>query len=137
MTLGAAFRPRTLRTAAARWWLALVLCIVGFQSLGFVHGIAHAFHAAPASAHETATQASHDHHHDTPHGAGWLDRLFSDHASEQCRLLDGLAQPGPSVAPAAPEPLLASGCVLVTWPAGVLPAPRGDLFQARGPPFSR
>ena len=108
----------------------LALALVLAQSIGLVHGIAH----APLLTHAQAEQAS---------GApdSFVERLFGDHHDQNgnatCHLfdqsnhLDGLCDV-PSVA--LPTPI--AGFIAIAC-AGLFTARRLAPFQARGPPSFR
>ena len=118
------------------WWLAFVLlCVWGAQTLGVVHGFAHAgAHPAPAEARAQAHATARG----LAHTAGKLEPLFAQHEdTEDCRLFDALGQqPGAAMAgpvhPAAVPPCMQrlrrlEGAVVARW---------ATLFDARGPPLS-
>jgi len=121
----------------APWWLALVLlCVLGAQTLGVVHGFAHAnahpAHADPGvRAHATA--------HGLAHTQDALEHLFARHEDAgECRLFDALGQqPGTVVAGPAYPPVLPPSMPRLRRLEGACVARWATLFDARGPPLSR
>lgn len=124
---------------SARQWLvaALLLCVLCAHALGFMHGIAHAFHADVTAQSAPANPAPMDAHGaDAASESGWLEALFASHDDAgDCRLFDALGQqhgpvlcmPALSHAPVPSthfERRLAGACV-ARW---------ATLFDARAPP---
>lgn len=127
------------RNAWLRLWpLWLVLSLLLSQTLGQLHAVKHAVkHGGPvAHEHAPSQHVAQDAHHDQ-HDDGFLDILFSSHASDSdCRLYDqlsgGQAMPVlvgallPTVLPSVQVAIFA-GEALARWAA---------LFDARGPPLT-
>ena len=117
--------------ARGKWHFGvLALALVLAQSIGLIHGIAH----APLLANTHADQAS-----GTPDS--FVERLFGDHHDQngnakchlfdQCNHLDGVSHVHAVVLPtqfAAVLPVAFSGLFTVRWLAA---------FHARGPPSFR
>ena len=119
------------------WWLAFVLlCVWGAQTLGVVHGFAHAVAHHPAHADKGAQ--AHAVEQGLEQKSGTLAPLFVQHDDAgDCRLFDALGhQPGAAMAgpvhPAAVPPCMErlrrlEGAFVARW---------ATLFDARGPPLS-
>ena len=127
------------RSAARRWWLAVALmCAFCGQTLGFMHGVVHAFHADEQQIQEVGGQALLAHGSDaSQHLEHPLEALFAhDTGALECLAFDALGQQGPAFTspdfapPRLPETglqRLLTGACIARWAA---------FFEARGPPSS-
>jgi hypothetical protein len=116
--------------------LAIVLCLLLSQTLGFMHGIAHAPHS-----HQ------HNHQHDTHSvaaasgsiasevNAHWIADLFAGHGEEStCQVFDQLSHSNALLGSAVELPKLTLRSFFLDTYRGATPHCQRSLIQARGPP---
>ena len=122
---------------ARRWWLALwLLCALGAQTLGLVHGVVH----AERSGHPLAAVHAHHAHETSEHAHGdahasFVHALFASHGdAAQCVILDALMHGGPALPGAEPPAVPVAPPHAVPPYAGVRVARGAAAFDARGPP---
>jgi hypothetical protein len=146
------------------WWLAfMLLCVLATQTLGVLHGFAHAnthrgnspqgtaaaVTAAPDlhHPHPVRAGANADAHADSdaretargmPHARSALDHLFAPHEDAgDCRLFDALGQqPGGVMAGPTYPPVKPPNMHRLRRLEGAFVARWATLFDARGPPLS-
>ena len=126
-------------SSARRWCLVLVLISVACaQALGFMHGIAHAFHADGQHTEHVGDAVRHASHPEAAAEAqDWLEVLFAAHEEAgDCRLFDALGQQGPMLSSPVSLPMLMPSMSFQRLLAGAFVARRAALFEARGPPAS-
>ena len=135
-------RPQSGRPPTGLRAIGLVLLMAALllvQALGQIHAVRHGLAAdvthGAGTAEGSAPHAAHaDHAHE---GAGFLNQLFSAHASDaDCRLYDQLA--GGHAVPSAlavTVPVVAPPFAVASF-AGDALARWAALFNARGPPLT-
>lgn len=116
--------------------IALVICLLLSQALGFMHGIEHAAHPQPQHDHQ-------DNHHfqkqveakNSSAHAGWIADLFAGHSEEStCQVFDQLSQGNALLGQAVEIAQLTATSFFLDTYQGATPAYRRSLVQARGPP---
>jgi hypothetical protein len=116
--------------------LALVLCLLLSQALGFMHGIEH----APRSLHHHHHQENH--HYQTQFGdkasiahPSWLTDLFAGHSEEStCQVFDQLSHGSALLGNAVDIAQLRLTSFFLDTFRGATPPFHRSLIQARGPP---
>ena len=129
-------RP-TVRPLIWLWMGYLAGALLLVQTLGFMHGVAHAkphdaVHERHLLIHDHADHAGHAHRIDT-----WFESLFSSHdRGADCRLFDQASD-------GSAAPALAQSCLPRVPPSVVVAIFQGEalarwaaLFDARGPPLT-
>lgn len=123
---------------SARQWLAAIvlLSVLCAHALGFMHGIAHAFHADTAQSAPARLAPEGTHGANAVPDSGWLQALFASHEDTgDCRLFDALGQQhGPALCTPALSHAQAPCTNLQRRLAGACVARWAALFEARGPP---
>ncbi|WP_298212356.1 hypothetical protein [Acidovorax sp.] len=123
---------------SARQWLAAIvlLSVLCAHALGFMHGIAHAFHADTAQSAPSGFAPQDAHGADTAPESGWLQALFASHDDAgDCRLFDAQGQQhGPVLCLPALSHAQAPCTNLQQRLAGACVARWATLFDARAPP---
>lgn len=123
---------------SARQWLAAIvlLSVLCAHALGFMHGIAHAFHADTAQSAPSGFALQDAHGADAAPESGWLQALFASHDDAgDCRLFDAQGQQhGPVLCLPALSHAQVPCTNLQQRLAGACVARWATLFDARAPP---
>ena len=137
-----AFRlPRRRPRSARAWAWLIVLALVAVQTLGALHGVAHASRAGQAVADASAAIGTSFEPgaaaEPSPHSISWLDAVFgANSGGHDCKAFDqashaDLVGTAPSMAVFA-APAVAPACVRIAWHL----AAQASGFLARGPPVA-
>jgi disulfide bond formation protein DsbB len=115
--------------------IALVLCLLLSQALGFMHGIEHAphsqhLHHKDNHSYQTQFEAKASNAH-----ASWLSDLFAGHSDEStCQVFDQLSHGSALLGSAVEFPKLTLSSFFLDTYRGATPHCQRSLIQARGPP---
>lgn len=126
------------QTASPMRMIALVLCLLLAQALGFMHGIEH---AAPSQRHHDHRD---NHHYQTQLAAekssahaSWVTDLFAGHSEEStCQVFDQLSHGSALLSNVVDIAQLRLTSFFLDIYRGATPPFQRSLIQARGPPVA-
>jgi hypothetical protein len=115
---------------------ALVLCLLFSQTLGFMHGIAHAPHSHQHNhQHDTHSVAATSESIASEESAHWIADIFAGHSDEStCQVFDQLSHGSALLGSAVELPKLTLRSFFLDTYRGATPYCQRSLIQARGPP---